>query len=211
VYGKIFRFTKHIFDDKLKGMRRYDWNSGGYDYLHVAWMSPRNAAVAGYIQSFGKEPYGILDVASGLCPVLPFLRKESISRYVAFDNSQYVENHIPYKHLNIFEFHRFSFEEFWNDERFSTDSFDFVLYLGMYGGYALYAERLSRILPYAKAGGHVILEAIDEHIEPILKIMREEHGDYEEIASCSIHIHNGMMPHLTRERFRSIHLYCRNK
>ena len=189
--------------------RKYDWNSGGYDYLHSLWMSPRNAAIAGYIQSFGKEPYSILDVACGLCPTLPFLRQKAVSRYIAFDNSQYVEDHMPYKHLDSFEFHRFSFEEFGADKRFVTDSFDFILYIGMYGGYALYAERLEKLLPYAKVGGHVILEAIDEHIEPILKIMKEEHGNYEEVASCSIHIHNGMMPHLTRERFRSIHGYRR--
>ena len=177
--------------------------------MHSLWMSPRNAAIAGYIQSFGKEPYSILDVACGLCPTLPFLRQKAVSRYIAFDNSQYVEDHMPYKHLDSFEFHRFSFEEFGADKRFVTDSFDFILYIGMYGGYALYAERLEKLLPYAKVGGHVILEAIDEHIEPILKIMKEEHGNYEEVASCSIHIHNGMMPHLTRERFRSIHVYRR--
>jgi len=190
-------------------MRKYDWNSGGYDYLQGAWMSPRNAAVAGYIQLFGKKPYSILDVACGLCPVLPFLQQEAISRYVAFDNSQHVETHIPYKHLDSFEFYRLSFEEFEVDKRFVTDSFDIVLSIGMYGGYNLYDERLDSLLPYAKVGGYIILEAIDEHIEPILEIMKEKHSDYEAVASCSIHIHNGMMPHLTRERFRSIHVYRR--
>ncbi len=186
---------------------RYEWSSGGYDYLQSAGMSPRNAAIAGYIQTFGRKPYTILDAASGLCPVMPFLLQDSISRYIAFDNSQYVAEHIPYKSLKCFEFYHLSFEDFLEDERFAVSSFDFVMYLGMYGGYNVYAERLKRLLPYAKEDGYIILEAIEEHIDPVKEIMSQQYPDYEVAAACNIEIHNGAMSHLTRERFRSINLY----
>jgi hypothetical protein len=196
---------------------RYEWSSGGYDYLQSAGMSPRNAAIAGYIQTFGRksratgfresEPYTILDAASGLCPVMPFLSQDSISRYIAFDNSQHVAEHIPYKSLKCFEFYHLSFEEFFEDERFTVNFFDFVMYLGMYGGYNVYAERLKRLLLYAKEEGYIILEAIEEHIGPVKEIMSRQYPDYEVVAACNIEIHNGAMSHLTRERFRSINLY----
>jgi len=188
-------------------MRRYDWTSGGYDYLQTFGMSPRNAAIAGYIIVAGRQPCTILDAACGLCPIVPFLPENFISCYVAFDNSQYVQEHLPYKELAHFEFYRLSFEEFFSDNRFVPGSFDFVLYLGMYGGYDVYAERLGKLLPYAKPGGYVILEAIDEHITDVLLVMQQKYPDYKEIASCSIQIHNGTISHLSRERFRSIHLY----
>lgn len=188
---------------------RYEWYSGGYDYLQSAGMSPRNAAISGYIQTFGRKPYTILDAASGLCPVMPFLPQDSISRYIAFDNSQHVAEHIPYKSLKCFEFYHLSFEEFLEDERFTVNSFDFVMYLGMYGGYNVYAERLKRLLPYAKEDGYIILEAIEEHIDPVKEIMSQQYPDYEVVAACNIEIHNGTMSHLTRERYRSINLYHR--
>ena len=188
-------------------MRRYDWTSGGYDYLQAFDMSPRNAAIAGYIIAVGKKPCTILDAACGLCPIVPFLPGNLVSRYVAFDNSQYVQEHLPYKELDYFEFHRLSFEEFFSDSPDRPGSFDFVLYLGMYGGYDVYARRLEKLLPYAKAGGYVVLEAIDEHITDVLPVMRQNYPNYREIASCSIRIHDNTMSHLTRERFRSIHLY----
>jgi len=75
---------------------RYEWSSGGYDYLQSIGMSPRNAAIAGYVQRVGGKTDSILDAACGLCPVIPFLAKDNISRYVAFDNSGYVAEHIPY-------------------------------------------------------------------------------------------------------------------
>ena len=186
---------------------RYEWTSGGYDYLQAASMSPRNAAIAGYIQTFGRKSNTILDAACGLCPVMSFLPQDSISRYVAFDNSQHVAENIPYKSLKCFEFYHLSIEEFFEDERFAVSSFDFVMYLGMYGGYDVYAERLKQLLPYAKEDGYIILEAIEEHIDPVKEIMSRQYPDYEVVASCSIEIHNGTMSHLTRERFRSIHLY----
>ena len=192
--------------DDIK-MRRYDWASGGYDYLQAFGMSPRNAAIASYIVALDKQPCIILDAACGLCPILPFLPENFISRYVAFDNSQYVQEHLPYKELADFEFYKLSFEEFFSDKRFVPGSFDFVLYLGMYGGYNVYAEILEKLLPYAKPDGYVILEAIDEHIADALAAMREKYPDYKEIASCNIQIHNGTMPHLDRERLRSIHLF----
>lgn len=188
-------------------MRKYDWASGGYDYLQDFGMSPRNAAIAGYITAVGKQPCAILDAACGLCPVFPFLPESFVSRYVGFDNSQYVEEHLPYKKLAHFEFHRSSFQEFVSDSSNRPGSFDVVLYLGMYGGYDVYAERLGKLLPYAKPGGYVILEAIDKHITDALLAMQQEYPDYREAASCSIQIHNGMMSDLTSERFRSIHLY----
>jgi len=196
---------------------RYEWSSGGYDYLQAAGMSPRNAAIAGYIQTFGRksrvagfresEPYKILDVACGLCPVVPFLLQDSISHYIAFDNSQHVAENIPYQSLKCFEFYHISFEDFLEDERFVVSSFDFVMYLGMYGGYNVYAERLKRLLPYAKEDGYIILEAIEEHIDPVKEIMSQQYPDYELVASCNVEVHNGSMLHLTRERFRSINLY----
>lgn len=188
-------------------MKKYDWLSGGYDYLQAFGMSPRNAAIAGYIIAVDKRPCTILDAACGLCPIIPFLPESFISRYVAFDNSQYVQEHLPYKGLEYFEFYRWSFEEFFSDSSNRLGSFDFVLYLGMYGGYDVYAERLAKLLPYAKPGGYVILEAIDEHITEALSVMQQKYPDYKEVASCRIQIHNGTMSDLTRERFRSIHLY----
>ena len=143
-------------------MRRYEWDSGGYDYLQDFGMSPRNAAIAGYIAAVGKQPYTILDAGCGLCPIVPFLPEEFVSRYVAFDNSQYVQEHLPYKELAHFVFHRYSFREFFSDTSIKPGSFDFVLYLGMYGGYDVYAERLGKLMPYAKRGGYLILEAVDE-------------------------------------------------
>ena len=186
---------------------RYEWSSGGYDYLQSVGMSPRNAAIAGYIQTFGRKPYTILDAASGLCPVVPFLPQDNIGRYIAFDNSQHVAEHIPYKSLKCFEFYHLSFEDFLADERFTVNSFDFVMYLGMYGGYDVYAARLKRLLPYAKEDGYIILEAIEEHIDPVKEIMSQQYPDYKVVASCNIEIHNGAMSHLTRERLRSINLY----
>ncbi|HIE26136.1 TPA: hypothetical protein EYP66_02490 [Candidatus Poribacteria bacterium] len=186
---------------------RYEWYSGGYDYLQSVGMSPRNATIAGYIQTFGRKPYTILDAACGLCPVMSFLPQNNISRYVAFDNSQHVAEHIPYKSLKCFEFYHLSFEEFLEDERFAVGSFDFVMYLGMYGGYDVYAERLKRLLLYAKEDGYIILEAIEEHIAPVKQIMSQQYPGYKITASCNIEIHNGAMSHLTRERFRSINLY----
>lgn len=188
-------------------MRKYDWTSGGYDNLQAFGMSPRNAAIAGYIIAVGKQPCTILDAACGLCPIVPFLPENFISRYVAFDNSQYVQEHLLYKELAHFEFHRVSFEEFFSDSSNRPASFDFVLYLGMYGGYDVYNARLGKLLVYAKPGGYVILEAIDDHIADVLSVMQQKYPNYKGIASCSIQIHNGTVSHLTRERFRSIHLY----
>ena len=188
-------------------MRKYDWASGGYDYLQAFGMSPRNAAIAGYIVAAGKQPCVILDVACGLCPVLPFLPENFSSRYVAFDNSQYVQEHLPYQERAHFEFYQLSFEQFSTDKRFIPGSFDFVLYLGMYGGYDFYAEILGKLLPYTKPDGYVILEAIDDHITDVLSVMRGKYPGYREIASCSLQIHNGTMSPLDRERFRSIHLF----
>jgi hypothetical protein len=208
--------NKNLCKEK-DNIMRYEWSTGGYDYLQAVGMTPRNAAIAGYIQTFGQkfratgfresESYTILDVACGLCPIVPFLHKDNISRYIAFDNSQHVAEKIPYKSLKCFEFYHLSFEEFFADKRFAVNSFDFVMYLGMYGGYDVYAERLKRLLPYAKEDGYIILEAIEEHIGPVKEIMRQQYPDYEIVASCDIVIHNGTMAHLTRERFRSIHLY----
>ena len=188
-------------------MRRYDWASGGYDYLHASGMSPRNAAIAGYIISQAEQPCTILDAACGLCPIIPFLPEDLISRYVAFDDSQHVQEHLPYKELAHFEFYRLSFQEFFSDTRNSPGSFDFVLYLGMYGGYDVYAERLRQLLAYAKPDGYVILEAIDDHLADVLSVMQRKHPEYEELSSCSIQIHDSAMSHLTSERLRSIHLY----
>lgn len=188
-------------------MKKYDWASGGYDYLQASGMSPRNAGVAGYIIVAGKRPCTILDAASGLCPIIPFLPEGLVSRYYAFDNSQYVQEHLSCKELSYFEFHRLSFEEFFSDSSEKPGSFDFVLYLGMYGGYEVYAERLGKLLAYAKPGGYVILEAIDNHIEDALSAMHQGYPDCKEVASCSIRIHDGMVPRLTSEKFRSIHLY----
>lgn len=196
--------AKEAMDTKMK---KYDWPSGGYDYLQAFGMSPRNATIASYIIAVGKRPCTILDAACGLCPIIPFLPENFISRYVAFDNSQYVQEHLPYKGLEYFEFYRWSFEEFFSDSSNRPGSFDFVLYLGMYGGYEVYVQRLAKLLPYAKPGGYVILEAIDEHITEVLLVMQQKHPDYKEVASCRIQIHDDTMSDLTRERFRSIHLY----
>lgn len=188
-------------------MRRYDWDSGGYDYLQAFGMSPRNAAIAGYIVAAGKQHCTILDVACGLCPIFPFLPESFVSRYVAFDNAQHVQQHIPYKDCEHFDFRRLSFEEFFSDPLNRTGSFDFVLYLGIYGGYDAYSERLEKLLPYVKSDGYLILEAIDEHIEDVLSVMQQRYPDCEEIASCSIQVHSSGISHLTRERHRSIHVY----
>lgn len=188
-------------------MRRYDWASGGYDYLQAFGMSPRNAAIAGYVVATGIQPCTILDAGCGLCPIVPFLPANLVSRYVAFDNSRHVQEHMPYNELAHFDFHRCSFQEFFTNPSITPGSFDFVLYLGMYGGYDVYAERLGKLLAYAKPGGYVILEAIDEFIPDVLLVMQREHPDYAEIASCSIQIHNGTTSQITRERFRSIHMY----
>ena len=185
---------------------KYDWTSGGYDYLQAFGMSPRNASIAGYIVSLSEKSCSILDVACGLCPIVPFLPENLISRYVAFDNSAYVEECLQYKEREFFEFHRLSFDEFFCDMSYRQDSFDFVLYLGMYGGYDIYAERLKKLLPYAKSDGYIILEAIDEHIADVLSVMREKYSNYKEIASCNIQIYDDKLL-LTRERFRSIHIY----
>lgn len=190
---------------------RYEWSSGGYDYLQSVGMSPRNAAIAGYIQTFGRKPYTILDVACGLCPVMSFLTQDNVSRYIAFDNSQHVAEHIPRRVLKCFEFYHLSFEEFLEDERFAISSFDFVLYIGMYGGYDVYAERLKQLLPYAKEDGYIILEAIEEHISPVKEIMSQQYPDYEAVASCNMEIYNSTTARLTRERFRSINLYHKRK
>ncbi|MDQ1328146.1 MAG: hypothetical protein QG641_1431 [Candidatus Poribacteria bacterium] len=186
---------------------RYDWNSGGYDYLQAFGMSPKNASIAGYMVSLIKKPCNILDAACGLCPIVPFLPENLISRYVAFDNSDYVEECLRYKEREFFEFRRLSFDQFFCDTSYKRDSFDFVLYLGMYGGYDIYAERLEKLLPYAKSDGYIILEAIDEHIEDVLSIMNKKHSNYSEIASCNIQVYDDKLSHLTRERFRSIHVY----
>ena len=93
---------------------RYDWNSGGYDYLQALGMSPKNASIAGYIASLSEKPCSILDVACGLCPIVPFLPENLISRYVAFDNSTYVEECLQYKEREFFEFQRLSFNEFFS-------------------------------------------------------------------------------------------------
>jgi len=188
-------------------MMKYDWDSGGYDYLQAFGMSPRNAAIAGYIISLAEQPCAILDAACGLCPIFPLLPENLISRYVAFDDSRYVQEHLPYKEIECFEFCGLSFEEFFSDSVDKHGSFDFVLYLGMFGGYDVYADRLEKLLPYAKPDGYVILEAIDEHIEDALSAMRRKYPEYEEIASCSIQIHEDTMPEITRERLRSIYLY----
>jgi hypothetical protein len=185
---------------------RYDWTTGGYDYLQAFGMSPRNASIASYIVSLSKKSCSILDAACGLCPIIPFLPENLISRYVAFDDSAYVEERLPYKEREFFEFHRLSFDEFFRDTSYRQDSFDFVLYLGMYGGYDIYAERLEKLLPYAKSDGYIILEAIDEHIEDVLSVMLEKHSNYKEIASCNIQIYDDKLS-ITRERFRSIHIY----
>jgi len=188
-------------------MRRYDWTTGGYDYLQAFGMSPRNAAIAGYIIALAENPCTILDAACGLCPILPFLPGKIVSRYVAFDNSQYVQDHLPYKEIEHFEFHRLTFQEFLSESSDRPGSFDFVLYLGMYGGYDAYAERLETLLPYTKSGGYVILEAIDDHIEDVLAVMHERHPGYKEIASCSMQVHDVFMSDITRERLRSIRIY----
>jgi len=185
---------------------RYDWTTGCYDYLQAFGMSPRNASIASYIVSLSKKSCSILDAACGLCPIIPFLPENLISRYVAFDDSAYVEERLPYKEREFFEFHRLSFDEFFRDTSYRQDSFDFVLYLGMYGGYDIYAERLEKLLPYAKSDGYIILEAIDEHIEDVLSVMLEKHSNYKEIASCNIQIYDDKLS-ITRERFRSIHIY----
>ena len=91
---------------------RYDWTSGGYDYLQTFGMSPRNASIAGYIVSLSEKSCSILDAVCGLCPIVPFLPKNLITRYMAFDNSTYVEELLPYKEREYFEFHRLSFDEF---------------------------------------------------------------------------------------------------
>ena len=95
---------------------------------------------------------------------------------------------------------------FFRDTSYRQDSFDFVLYLGMYGGYDIYAERLEKLLPYAKSDGYIILEAIDEHIADVLSVMQERHSNCREIASCNIQIYDDRLS-LTHERFRSIHIY----
>ena len=128
-------------------------------------------------------------------------------RYVAFDNSTYVEELQPYKERGYFEFHRLSFDEFFCNVSYRENSFDFVLYLGMYGGYDIYAERLEKLLLYAKSDGYIILEAIDEHIADVLSVMRHKYSNYKEIASCDIQVCDDKLLHLTRERFRSIHIY----
>ena len=192
--------------DDIK-MMKYDWDYGGYDYLQASGMSPRNAAIAGYIISLAEQPCAILDAACGLCPIFPFLPENVVSRYVAFDDSQHVQEHLPYKELEPFEFQRLSFEEFFSDSADEHGSFDFVLYLGMYGGYDTYAGRLEKLLPYARSDGYVILEAIDEFIPDVLSVMQQKYPEYEEVASCSIQIHEDTMPEITRERLRSIHLY----
>ena len=187
---------------------KYDWDSGGYDYLQSFEMISRNATVAGYIRVMGQKPYRILDAACGLAPVVEFLPGEAISEHIAFDNDSYVAQHIPYR-FQAFKFYQSSFDQFFADERFAVESFDFVLYLGMYGGYDVYAERLERLLPYTKRNHHLILEAIEEHIEPVLEIMEQYHPDFIPIASCKIGIGDEGKTGLTRERFRSIHLYKR--
>ena len=188
-------------------MMKYDWDSGGYDYLQAFGMSPRNAAIAGYITSLAEQPCTILDAACGLCPIFPFLPENIISRYVAFDASQHVQEHLPYKELEYFEFCRSSFEEFFSDSLDRHGSFDFVLYLGMYGEYDNYAERIGKLIPYVRPDGYLILEAIDEFVPDVLSVMREKYPEYAEVASCSIQIHEGKIPHITRERLRSIYLY----
>jgi len=188
-------------------MMKYDWDSGGYDYLQAFGMSPRNAAIAGYIVSLTKQPCTILDAACGLCPVFPFLPEKLISRYVAFDDSQHVLEHLPYKELECFEFHRLSFEEFFPNAPARPGSFDFVLYVGIYGGYDVYVERLENLLPYAKSDGYVILEAIDEFIPDVLSVMQREYPEYKEVVTCNIQVRGSMMSQIDRERYRSIHLY----
>jgi len=192
-------------------MYKYDWVSGGYDYLQDFGMSPRNSAIAGYIIAAAKKPCTILDVACGLCPIFPFLPEKIITRYVAFDNSEYVDSQMPYKGLKNFEFYRLSFEDFFSNASIKTGSFDFVLYFGMYGGYDVYAERLERLLPYTRKDGYVILEAIDEHISDVLSVMKDKHPGYNEIASCSMQVYGNTLSGVTRERFRSIHLYESNQ
>jgi hypothetical protein len=185
---------------------RYDWNSGGYDYLQAFAMSPRNAAIAGYIIALSNKPCRILDAACGLCPIFPFLPEKIISSYVAFDNSQYVQENMPYK-SEYFELYKLSFETFFNNNSFKQESFDFVLYLGMYGGFDIYAERLQKLLPYIKPDGYLILEAIDDHIADVLSVMQQKYPNYNELSSSNIQIHDKNLSHLTKERFRSIHLY----
>ena len=187
---------------------KYDWASGGYDYLQSFEMVPRNATVAGYIRVAGQKPYRILDAACGLSPIAEFLPGEDVSEYIAFDNDPYVAEHIP-RRFKSFEFYQLSFDQFFADDRFATESFDFVLYLGMYGGDDVYAKRLERLLPYTKRNHHLILEAIEEHIAPVLEIMEQHHPDFVPIASCKICIGTERETGLTRERFRSIHLYKR--
>ncbi len=185
---------------------RYDWATGGLDYLQAFGMIPRNAAIAGYITALSKN-CSILDAACGLCPIIPFLPENIISRYVAFDNDRYVQENIPYKELKCFEFCTASFDEFFADKSYQNTSFDFVLYLGMYGGFNVYAERLEKLLSYTKPGGYLILEAIDEFIPDALSVMSQKYPDYKEIASCSIQVQSEKLSHITRERFRSMHLY----